>query len=238
MGTSAACANSIERGTSRSQRPLRDRTARWSDMARAALPSHGGPQDFIPEPRPGRAHRPLGLGALVCLACGRRSAAARRLSAVECSGSVPCSPHHSGGCGRCGRCTAAARRYCAGCGSPRGRQWSGQLLRVRRPPDPDPASKAMTSGSPPPTCSMRSAPRAARATRTRARGSSAATDCAPCPACGLLCFSEKGLAAWLDRTHRTSAALFRRWVETQVVRPYRRRRELEAAADGTGIGPT
>jgi hypothetical protein len=43
---------------------------------------------------------------------------------------------------------------------------------------------------------------------------------------GLLCFSEKGLAAWLDRRTDPTAAKFARWVEMQVLRPYRRRLEL------------
>jgi len=48
---------------------------------------------------------------------------------------------------------------------------------------------------------------------------------------GLLCFSEKGLAAWLDRRTEPTAAKFARWVEMQVLRPYRRRRELGLADD-------
>jgi hypothetical protein len=48
------------------------------------------------------------------------------------------------------------------------------------------------------------------------------------PGTGLLCFSEKGLAAWLERRKERPALQFGRWVETQVVTPYRRRRELEA----------
>jgi len=57
------------------------------------------------------------------------------------------------------------------------------------------------------------------------------------PGSQLLCFSEKGLAAWLDRRTELSAGKFARWVETQVVAPYRRRRELEATAAETGSGP-
>lgn len=49
---------------------------------------------------------------------------------------------------------------------------------------------------------------------------------------GLLSFSEKGLAAWLDRRTERKAGQFARWVETQVVAPYRRRRELERAEGG------
>jgi hypothetical protein len=55
----------------------------------------------------------------------------------------------------------------------------------------------------------------------------------PAPGSQLLCFSEKGLAAWLDRRTERSAARFERWVETQVVMPYRRRRDLDADASGS-----
>jgi hypothetical protein len=51
------------------------------------------------------------------------------------------------------------------------------------------------------------------------------------PATGVLSFSEKGLAAWLDRRTERSAGQFGRWVGTQVVAPFRRRRELERAFD-------
>ena len=44
---------------------------------------------------------------------------------------------------------------------------------------------------------------------------------------GRLCFSEKGLAAWLDRRTDRTALQFVRWVDTQVIAPYRRKRELE-----------
>jgi hypothetical protein len=53
---------------------------------------------------------------------------------------------------------------------------------------------------------------------------------APSPDSGRLCFSEKGLAAWLERRTGRAAIQFSRWVELQVVAPYRRRRELEGAA--------
>jgi len=45
------------------------------------------------------------------------------------------------------------------------------------------------------------------------------------PDSSLLYFSQKGLAAWLDRRTERTATQFARWVETQVVGPYRRRRE-------------
>ena len=51
------------------------------------------------------------------------------------------------------------------------------------------------------------------------------------PGSDLLCFSEKGLVAWLDRRTDRQAALFARWVETQVLRPHRRRQELEAGPE-------
>jgi hypothetical protein len=44
---------------------------------------------------------------------------------------------------------------------------------------------------------------------------------------GVLSFSEKGLAAWLDRRSERVAGRFARWVETQVIAPYRRRRALD-----------
>jgi hypothetical protein len=43
-------------------------------------------------------------------------------------------------------------------------------------------------------------------------------------------FTERGLRAWLERRTDAQAAKFVRWYETQVVAPYRRRREL--AGDG------
>ena len=52
----------------------------------------------------------------------------------------------------------------------------------------------------------------------------------PAPGTDLLSFSEKGLAAWFDRRTDRTASLFARWIETQVVQPYRRRRELEHQA--------
>ncbi len=51
------------------------------------------------------------------------------------------------------------------------------------------------------------------------------------PGSDLLCFSEKGLVAWLDRRTDRQAALFARWVDTQVLRPHRRRQELEAGPE-------
>lgn len=42
---------------------------------------------------------------------------------------------------------------------------------------------------------------------------------------GLLVFSEPGLRAWLERRTDPDALKFKRWVELQVIEPYRRRRE-------------
>lgn len=46
----------------------------------------------------------------------------------------------------------------------------------------------------------------------------------------LLVFSEVGLHAWLERRQDADALKFMRWLETQVIAPYRRRRELESSA--------
>jgi hypothetical protein len=54
---------------------------------------------------------------------------------------------------------------------------------------------------------------------------------------GALSFSEKGLAAWLERRTDRTAAQFTRWIELQVVRPYRRRRELDATG-GDAVAPS
>lgn len=56
------------------------------------------------------------------------------------------------------------------------------------------------------------------------------------PGSNLLSFSEKGLAAWLDRRTDRTASHFSRWVESQVVQPFRRRRELEAAEEDLAAG--
>ncbi len=53
----------------------------------------------------------------------------------------------------------------------------------------------------------------------------------PAPDSGVPSFSEKGLAAWLERRSERQAGQFTRWVNLQVVAPHRRRRELEATAD-------
>lgn len=48
------------------------------------------------------------------------------------------------------------------------------------------------------------------------------------PRSRLLAFSEVGLRAWLDRRTDLTAHKFRRWVDKQVLEPYRRRRDLDA----------
>lgn len=50
----------------------------------------------------------------------------------------------------------------------------------------------------------------------------------------LLFFTERGLRAWLERRADVQAGKFARWYDTQVVAPYRRRREIE----GHVAGPT
>lgn len=53
---------------------------------------------------------------------------------------------------------------------------------------------------------------------------------ATAPGLDLLAFSEKGLAAWLDRRTDRTAVQFARWVESTVVAPHRRRRERASDA--------
>ncbi len=43
----------------------------------------------------------------------------------------------------------------------------------------------------------------------------------------LLCFSDRGLDAWLERRTDPAATGFRRWLESQVREPYRRRRDID-----------
>ena len=50
------------------------------------------------------------------------------------------------------------------------------------------------------------------------------------PGSKVLMFSEAGLHAWLERRQDADAVKFARWVDLQVITPYRRRRELEASA--------
>lgn len=48
------------------------------------------------------------------------------------------------------------------------------------------------------------------------------------PGSQLLVFSEVGLRAWLERRQDADAIKFARWMDKQVIDPYRRRRELGA----------
>jgi hypothetical protein len=48
------------------------------------------------------------------------------------------------------------------------------------------------------------------------------------PGSRLLAFTEVGIGAWLDRRTDADAHKFSRWLDKQVVSPYRRRRELAA----------
>lgn len=50
-----------------------------------------------------------------------------------------------------------------------------------------------------------------------------------------LCFTERGLAAWMERRTEPAAGRFRRWLESQVVGPYRRRLEIERLAVGRAV---
>ena len=51
------------------------------------------------------------------------------------------------------------------------------------------------------------------------------------PGTRLLCFGERALLAWLERRTEPRAAAFARWLETQVLRPHRRRAEIEGRAE-------
>ncbi|MGE5337710.1 MAG: hypothetical protein ACM3PU_07770 [Gemmatimonadota bacterium] len=61
------------------------------------------------------------------------------------------------------------------------------------------------------------------------------------PGTSLLAFTERGLAAWMERRTDPVAAEFKRWFETQVALPYRRRnalvREESATAARTSGSP-
>ena len=46
------------------------------------------------------------------------------------------------------------------------------------------------------------------------------------PGSRLLAFTEKGIRAWLERRTDADANKFSRWLDNQVIAPYRRRREL------------
>lgn len=49
----------------------------------------------------------------------------------------------------------------------------------------------------------------------------------------VLCFTERGLAAWLDRRSGAQVAAFRRWLQAQVIDPHHRRRARETPTTGS-----
>jgi len=57
------------------------------------------------------------------------------------------------------------------------------------------------------------------------------------PGTRLLCFTERGLAAWLERRTEPKVAAFERWLKSQVTGPQRRRRELAGISERTQTGP-
>jgi hypothetical protein len=46
------------------------------------------------------------------------------------------------------------------------------------------------------------------------------------PGTRMLCFTERGLAAWLERHTERRVATFERWLQTQVIGPHHRKLEL------------
>ncbi|MDZ7653137.1 MAG: hypothetical protein U5L03_11590 [Burkholderiaceae bacterium] len=46
------------------------------------------------------------------------------------------------------------------------------------------------------------------------------------PGTRMLCFTERGLAAWLERRTERRVATFERWLQTQVIGPHHRKLEL------------
>ncbi len=56
------------------------------------------------------------------------------------------------------------------------------------------------------------------------------------PRTGPLCFTERGLDAWMQRRTDAAAGRFRRWLDTQVVGPYRKRLQIERLAAGRSRG--
>lgn len=53
------------------------------------------------------------------------------------------------------------------------------------------------------------------------------------PGTRLLCFTERGLAAWLERRTERRAVAFERWLRTQVIGPHRRRLETTGLSERT-----
>lgn len=56
------------------------------------------------------------------------------------------------------------------------------------------------------------------------------------PSTRMLCFTERGLLAWLERRTEARVAPFRRWLQTQVLSPQQRRRERAGLPDDPGAG--
>lgn len=48
----------------------------------------------------------------------------------------------------------------------------------------------------------------------------------PAPGTSLLCFTERGLRAWMERRSDQQSGKFMLWFERTVINPYRRRREM------------
>jgi hypothetical protein len=53
------------------------------------------------------------------------------------------------------------------------------------------------------------------------------------PGTRLLCFTERGLAAWLERRSERRVAAFERWLRSQVIGPHRRRLEIAGRSEPT-----
>ena len=55
----------------------------------------------------------------------------------------------------------------------------------------------------------------------------------PAPGTRLLCFTERGLAAWLERRTERRAVAFERWLRTQVIGPHHRGLEMTGLSERT-----
>ncbi len=55
------------------------------------------------------------------------------------------------------------------------------------------------------------------------------------PGTRLLCFTERGLSAWMERRTEPVAGKFRHWVDTQLLAPYRKRLEIERLTKATAL---
>jgi hypothetical protein len=67
----------------------------------------------------------------------------------------------------------------------------------------------------------------------RARLSAGRDGLRPAPGTRLLCFTERGLAAWLERRTERRVAGFDRWLRTQVIGPHHRRLEMMGLSERT-----